>query len=368
MKKYFLQTMKRRRLSMIILLSLIALCIPLHGQNVTVSEKTGSMICSQTSYAGQVTETGFAAGGFATWKHFQLPLTMTTADLTDLTSNGQLATHANNLYNAGIGKGIQLLGGQRKDGYMTLALPKGFRFTGYKIIVQNNIEKFGTGNKDLGKNVSQTEYTIERTSQSEGDMGNVLYFKVANDPSNHPPGQYVGVTLKYIELTFTPEAKFTVSVAPPAASSVGASHVSCPFATGKVDLGKISKNTYTNVTRQSYVYTNVKDLSANALFYEKASVNEGLAIDNRTVGSAEGNKSIKAVERGAGRFFEIQEGQTYFVETPIDAIDQEGNKVPLHYRIIAAKINYQPNSGSGRSTYVPYTLKVYDKTGKVVMS
>ena len=63
---------------MIILLSLMALCIPLLGQNVTVSEKTGSMICSQTSYAGQVTETGFAAGGFATWKHFQLPLTMTT--------------------------------------------------------------------------------------------------------------------------------------------------------------------------------------------------------------------------------------------------------------------------------------------------
>ena len=392
MKKYFLQTMKRRRLSMIILLLLIALCIPLHGQNVTVSEKTGSMICSQTSYAGQVTETGFAAGGFATWKHFQLPLTMTTADLTSLTSNGQLATHANNLYNAGIGKGIQLLGGKRRDGYMTLALPKGFRFTGYKIIVQNNITEFGTGNKaltishptnfyfgetsnnfdfkagyykDLGKNVSQTEYTIERTSQSEGDMGNVLYFKVANDPSNHPPGQYVGVTLKYIELTFTPEAKFTVSVAPSAASSVGVSHVSCPFATGKVDLGKISKNTYTDVTRQSYVYTNVKDLSANALFYEKASVNEGLAIDNRTVGSAEGNKSIKAVERGAGRFFEIQEGQTYFVETPIDAIDQERNKVPLHYRITAAKINYMPNSGSGRSTYVPYTLKVYDKTGKV---
>ena len=265
MKKHFLPTMKRRRLSMIILLSLIVCCIPLHGQNVTVSEKTGSMICSQTSYGEQITETGFAAGGFATWKHFQLPLTMTTADFTDLTQNGQLVTHANNLYNAGIGNGIQLLGGQRKDGYMTLALPKGFRFTGYKIIVQNNIEKFGTGNKaltiphptnfyfgetsnnfdfkagyykDLGKNVSQTEYTIERTSQSEGDMGNILYFKVANDPSNHHPGQYVGVTLKYIELTFTPEAKFTVSVAPPAASSVGVSHVSCPFATAKSILVK----------------------------------------------------------------------------------------------------------------------------------
>ena len=44
MKKHFLPTMKRRRLSMIILLSLIVCCIPLHGQNVTVSEKTGSTI------------------------------------------------------------------------------------------------------------------------------------------------------------------------------------------------------------------------------------------------------------------------------------------------------------------------------------
>ena len=54
MKKHFLPTMKRRRLSMIILLSLIVCCIPLHGQNVTVSEKTGSMICSQTSYGEQI--------------------------------------------------------------------------------------------------------------------------------------------------------------------------------------------------------------------------------------------------------------------------------------------------------------------------
>lgn len=213
MKKNILRTMTIRGFLTAILFVPSAFSTPAGGQNVTVSERTGSMICSQTSYSG-ATETGFAAGGFATWKHFQLPLTMTVADNTDLTANGQLAIHANNLYNAGVGNGIQMLGGQRKDGYMTLALPNGYRFTSYKIIVQNNVTSFGTGGKalpiphsqnfyfgetdrqfdfksgyyqDLGRTVSQTEYTVERTSMVAGDMGNVLYFKVATVLPAIPP-------------------------------------------------------------------------------------------------------------------------------------------------------------------------------------
>lgn len=373
MRKSILQTVTSSTLLTTILLGMVAFCIPIKAQNVTVSEKTGSMICSQTSYSGGSAETGFSAGGFATWKHFQLPLTMTVSDYKNLTGNGQLVTHANNLYNSGIGQGIQLLGGKSKDGYMTLALPNGYRFTSYKIIVQNNVSQFGTGAdaltiphdrnfyfgetnrifdfksgyyKDLGKNISTVEYTVERTNMLEGDMGNVLYFKVANDPVSHIRGEYVGVTLKYIELTFTPENQFTIPVAPTNASSTGVSYMECPFATGKVDVGRISQNTYQNVTRQSYVYTNVKDLTANSLFYEKASVDESLGLNARKVGSATGNKTIKSVQIGSNYYFEIQPGQTYFAETPVSSVDQQGNEVPLHYRITTAKVNYTENKVS----------------------
>ena len=367
MRRMFLHAKTRGRLFAALLLGAVFSGIPSKAQNVTVSEKTGSMICSQTSYSGGTTETGFAAGGFATWKHFQLPLTMAASDLKDLSPNGQLVVHGNNLYNAGADKGIQVLGGKRNDGYLTLALPRGYRFTSYKIIVQNNVVEFGKSGsklrinhdrnfyfgetnssfdflssyyKNLNKSVSNEEFTIERTSMAAGDMGNILYFKIANDVSNHVSGRYVGVTLKYVELTFTPEAPFTVNVAPQQASTVGVSLVGCPFPTGKVDLGEISQHVYTGVKRQSYVYTNVKDLMAQSLFYEKASVDESLALNSRTAGSAVGNKTIKAVNINQMGYFEIQPGQTYFAETPVCTRDQQGNDVPLHYRITSAKVNY----------------------------
>ena len=367
MRRMFLHAKACGRLFAMLLLSCMFCGISSRAQNVIVSENTGSMICSQTTYSGGTTETGFASGGFATWKHHQLPLTMTASDLKTLSPNGQLAVHGNNLYNTGADTGIQVFGGQREDGFITFALPRGYRFTSYKIIVQNNVDVFGNGKaklrvthdrafyfgetnsrfdfmsayyKNLKKGMSNEEFTIERTSMVESDMGNILYFKIANGVSSHVSGRYVGVTLKYVELTFTPEAPFKVNIAPQQASAEGVSVVQCPFPTGKVDLGQISQNTYTGVKRQSYVYRNVKDLMAQSLFYEGASVDETLDLNSRTVGSAVGNKTIKAVTIDQMGYFEIQPGQTYFAETPVCTKDQKGNDVPLHYRITSAKVNY----------------------------
>ena len=374
MRRMFLHAKTCGRLFATLLLSTMFCGISSRAQNVIVSENTGSMICSQTTYSSGATETGFASGGFATWKHHQLPLTMTASDLKDLSPNGQLAVHGNNLYNTGADTGIQVFGGQREDGYITFALPRGYRFTSYKIIVQNNVDVFGNGStklrvthdrdfyfgetnsrfdffstyyKNLKRGISNEEFTIERTSMVESDMGNILYFKIANHESKHVAGRYVGVTLKYVELTFTPEAPFKVNIAPQQASAEGVSVVQCPFPTGKVDLGQISQNTYTGVKRQSYVYRNVKDLMAQSLFYEGASVDETLDLNGRTAGSAVGNKTIKAVTIDHRSYFEIQPGQTYFAETPVCTKDQKGNDVPLHYRITSAKVNYHVSSGQG---------------------
>ena len=356
------------------------------AQNVIVSENTGSMICSQTVYGGGNTELGFAGGGFATWKHYQLPLTMTSADYSNLSSNGQLAVHANNLYNVGKNKGIIITGGKQHDGLLTLALPRGYRFTGYKIIVQNNVLKFGGKNnlvvnhkynmyfgetnsaftfktgyfKNLGKGVHNTEYVVERTIGQFDDVVNILYFKLSNGTNGHQGNAFVGATMKHVELYFTPEAPFYVSLAPQTTSETGVSVARCPFATGKVDVGLIKQNKYTNVTRQSYIYTNVKDQMASCLFYEKASVDETLALDARTAGSAAGNNTIKAVRVGQKNYFQIEPGQTYFAETPVSAYDQMQNTVPLYYRITAAKINYQPNGEQGGDYF--YITYVYDGT------
>ena len=74
--------MKIQKLTIKCLIQRIPACLlvflisfgPLQAQNVTVSQTTGNMIPSLTQYSG-ATETGWAAGAFATWRHNQLALT-----------------------------------------------------------------------------------------------------------------------------------------------------------------------------------------------------------------------------------------------------------------------------------------------------
>jgi|GEM_PF-4197887 len=69
------------KLSALVALVWVAL-LPAQAQNVTISQKTGNMLPTlQTGY-GEYTETGFAAGAFALWHHYQLELVMIGADYT----------------------------------------------------------------------------------------------------------------------------------------------------------------------------------------------------------------------------------------------------------------------------------------------
>jgi hypothetical protein len=344
---------------------LVFLCssMLLQAQNVTVSQVTGNMIPSMTEYSSG-TETGWAAGAFATWRHNQLPLTMTASDGTELTEDGLLSVHANNFYPMpGDTKALVMVGGQSHDGTMTLSLPKGYRFTSYKFILVNNVTSIGSGTdqldisttsnfyfgetnssfayssyKDLGTcdAANTKEYTLERTSTTTGDMGNILYFKLSNGITEHGAIEYMSVQMKYIELTFTAEAPFTASLAPTSASQSFTSYVEMPFLTGKTDLGKISQNTYQGATRESYYYNNVTDMPASALLYEAACVSENAG----SVGSLDGNKTIAAVSVGGNYYYTVKSGNTYYIESPVTAVDQGGNEVPVHYRITGAALHY----------------------------
>lgn len=346
----------------------------LRAQNVTVSEKTGTLLPAK-SYD---TETGFSAGTFATWKHHQLPLTLTTSDYPDLRESGDLLTHTNNLYNAGLGKGIIMAAGEIHDGYLTITLPKGFRFTGYKFIVQNNVSSFAgistphkatlyftetnntfqTAKKQInvGRNLSNTEYTLERTSTATQDMGNVLYFRLSNGSNGllHGVDEYFAVTFKYIELTFTPEENFTVSVEPQTPLTRGTSVAYSNYDTGKIDLGKIEWNTQGGTSRYSYVYTNVDNIQANCLFYEEASVDPRVG----TAGSAAGNQTIRSTDINGQNYFVISSGQTYFAESPTEGLRKDGTlsiSSPLRFRITKATVNYGSAVSQSSSFYIQGT-------------
>ena len=410
---------------MLLLLLLVAGVTNTLAQNVTVRPDNGSMIATRKTGGG---DTFFNWGGFATWKHEQLTLTMTTGDsnnnLTNtsnqLTASGQLANHANDIFATG-GTGtkyLQLGKGNSMDTYMTIALPKGYRITGYTIqfhriayptpaganityrqyygsryyyvngdAVENydgNIS-FGEANNSFGYisntnttdnnitpyrgNINQnnsTKYTIGRTSQNDTDMGNVLYFKLSNNKNS---GRAY-IQFDHIELLFTAEADYAPVT--PTTSVTERSAVDISFTTSKMNYGALTSQTDGGAARISYGGT-VSDLNANLTLYEDGSVEE--VDDNGFDGTAGNIVDYKAGSiSSAGNYFKLEgskhgkltgEGEAiYYLETPIWVTSGTGTNAhrdPIGYRIVGATFDYAAGTDH---TYYPATFYIrYESKG-----
>lgn len=389
--------MKKRRIT--VLLSLMVACITAVAQDVTVSPSKGDMIPAMSSNSQ---ETGWASGAFAMWRHNQLPLTVTVGDESNLNGDGLLALHANNLYanqysnnpdNVANDTYLVMLAGQVNPGYMTISLPRGMRFTRYRIVLTNNVTKAGslsagtsadvtfaectvsgtggaavwTQRTDNGTHAEMgttsasntTEYTLERASD---DMGNILYFKLDDGGAS----AYQTCAFKTIYLEFTSEAPFTVNVQPSVVKNTGVSYVQTPFFTGKQDMGYIRSLTYRNTdgtsqTRYGYYQADVKDIMANTWLYEKKAIGDDKGFPTTDIG----DKTIQQVMSDGQGYFLItpSEGNnTYYVETPAEAQDQYGNNVYLNYRIVGATIHYAKTVDASEAkaaveggTYITYT-------------
>src|SRR5574344_2069286 len=200
----------RKSLILVVMFVMTGLGGNVFAQNVTVSPSTGKLIAAKT-YDGEV---GFKNGWSSMWYHNQLPLKLTVADEGALTSVGELANVAGNIseYNDGYTDGYALMGGVNPNSYMCISLPKGYRFTGYRIVLKNNlngkvvnqmtpegmnkefyetasdfrveekywgetytyykaIAKKSSGETQMDGLNSEDEYVITRTSKTESDMG-----------------------------------------------------------------------------------------------------------------------------------------------------------------------------------------------------
>lgn len=362
-----------RRLTL--LLTAMACCVIAMAQDVTVSPKTGNMIPAVND---GYTETGWASGAFSMWRHKQLPLTVTVGDYPNLSSDGLMESHANNLYpnstatpneNTDDNSYMVMLGGTSQPGYMTISLPRGMRFTRYRIVMKNNVTKAGslssgtsanvefgecsvTGNVWNYTNVSgtyqnmgrtsqskTTEYVVTRTSTTEGDMGNILYFKLQDSDNSN----YQTVAFKSILLEFTSETPYTVPVKPSVVKTTGVSYVEVPFLTGKQDLGYIESRSSNGSTRNGYHKDQLKDIPASIWLYEGGAIGG----DGKFPTSDNGQKTISQVRSGGSGYYRLApaEGSDtyYYIETPEEARDQYGNKVYLSYRITGATIHYAKN-------------------------
>lgn len=340
------------------------------AQTVSISPKTGNVI-SAVSYDNENHVKNY--GGV--WVHDQLPLTLLTSDKAALTDDGLVKEHANNV---GVEEGkLGLISGHGTiKNHMTLSLPKGYRFTSYKIVL--NYETWHENNNAVATTFRETKsdfatdyasvyveknakkITLTRTSMSGDDMGNILYFL-----QDHKNGHST-VSVESFTITFECTDKFNESLH--AGVTELANPVSCialPFQTHRTDLGEIKETTKEGYRSYKYNYENVKDLSADFLLYDQAGIVGGTAV----AGTA-GDGAISSVYYNGQLTFVGLKNNTYWLETPTDAITQNGTRTPVGYRIVGARLLYANNAHSigfqkgdniyitdGNGKYMNYQLK-----------
>ena len=398
--------MKKAKLFMMLALLVMGVS-NVFAQNVTVRPDNGSTLPALKVEGS--TDTFYGWGGFATWKHEQLSLTITTGDSDNnsgVNANGQLQNPANDIFvsaaDANGKKYLQLGKGSYHgmDTYITVALPKGYRFTGYRIKFHrinrpqggstdnNNSGNISFGETDktfefstvegtVKEDIAQSDheqYTISREDKTE--MDNVLYFCLSN-------GKQTGrayIQIDEFELYFTAEADYLPITSTTSVS--GRTAVDISFPTSKMDYGRFRRynqnGTVANGNNGRIAYRGViTDLNANLTLYEAGSVRTITAAENDFDGIAGDivNYQSGGSISSSGDYFELDASKhknksqvngkdfgIYYIETPVwvesvSAVNGQDNptayhKNPIGYRIVGATFDYEGG------TYVPAVGKI----------
>lgn len=316
------------------------------AQTVSISPKTGNVI-SAASYGTESHKTNF--GGV--WIHNQLPMTLITSDEATITAAGLMKVHANNV--SAMGDKLTFISGKGDIvNHMSLSLPKGYRFTSYKMVINSNDDSpVATTLKEMDASfttvhtsvsIAQTGskgVTMQRTSMNNSDMGNILYFK-----QDHADAGYGISTIDVVSFVVTFECTDKFNESLHAGVIDLANPVSCialPFQTHRTDLGEIEETTKQGYTSYKYNYQNVKDLSADFLLYDQAGV-----VGGKAVAGTAGDGAISSVYYNGQLTFVGLKNNTYWLETPTDAITQNGTRTPVGYRIVGARLLYANNAHS----------------------
>lgn len=335
----------------------MAICGGVSAQTVSVSPKTGNVISAQ-SYSTEQHEKDYGGA----WVHNQLPLTLLTSDEPTLTANGLMKVHANNIkpdnktgvftIASGMGSAVN---------HFTLSMPKGYRFTSYKIVMNSNSKSdcgstlremnsgFSTSYKTARINQSESKNVVmQRTSLNATDMGNILYFRQDHDSDNG----FANIDIVSFVVTFECTDRFNEILRPDIEKyNDEVSCIAMPFQTQRIDLGQITQSTDNGYTSYKYNYNNVKDLTANFMFYDESGIVGGKAVD-RTVG----NKSIATMINNSNRTFLGLKNGIYWLETPTEATTQNGRNIPVGYRIVGARVVYandkNPDIKKGDDIYI----------------
>lgn len=247
--------------------------------------------------------------------------------------------------------------------HMSLSLPKGYRFTSYKIVMdyasnsatQSTFKEMNSSFSSILASVSVKQndkgVVIQRTSLNASDMGNILYFK-----QEHLENAIARVKITSFVVTFECTDKFNENLRPGVTTlPSGVSCLALPFQTQRVDLGPIKQETKNDYTSYKYTYTKVKDLKADFLLYENAGIVDGAAKPETA-----GDGNIAKLNFDGTNAYIGLKNSTYWLETPTDAVAQGEVNIPVGYRIVGARLVYANNVAQNIKT----GDKIYITDGK----
>lgn len=230
--------------------------------------------------------------------------------------------------------------------HMSLSLPKGYRFTSYKIVMdyasnsatQSTFKEMNSSFSSTLASVSVKQndkgVVIQRTSLNASDMGNILYFK-----QEHSENEIARVKITSFVVTFECTEKFDENLKPGVTTlTSGVSCLALPFQTQRVDLGPITQKTVNNYKSYKYDYGKVQDLKADFLLYDNAGIVDGAAKPETA-----GDGCIASIYDGGTYTYIGLKNNTYWLETPTDAVAQGKVNIPVGYRIVGARLVYENN-------------------------
>jgi hypothetical protein len=385
MKK--MKTKNKCLVTSLAIIAMLMMSLGVKAQNVTIGPDNGNIITGVAG--GNTADSGTGRGMGSMWRHEQLALMVTTSDIANLTSGGELAdpscaidkfefTHNENGQIITEPKRLIIGAGQTQT-FMVVSLPKGYRITGYRLVLQPNI--YGTirlhpenpanttgksweigeddtmcfyetkpwsegspyggnthsnqltcephlavatceadGSTRMQNNNSTNrskEYVIERTSMSPDDMSNQLYFFFASSGNNrNTPYQYA-VSIISFELRFTAQGTFEAEVTPSSSSTEAVSLVESPFSTSKIDIGKLEpQQAHDNATPPNYFTVYGYNYANVRDLIAYNYLYEENAVANGAPSASAGNKTIYPVVVDGKGAYAFGNG-TYYVEPPV---------------------------------------------------